>query len=258
MPQWWSANWKNRLAFGAQHPGYAIKAVLRDVFSADERFLAALTGATTSQISQFLGEAFQDHRFYEHLQSVEREFGRASSIGADLYAKRVLMQYAVIRAVKPECVLETGIANGVSSAYFLLAMERNQKGALYSIDVNDGSYLPSGKQVGWVVPEWLRERWNVHLGDARELLPRLLAELKSLDVFIHDSLHTYEHMKFEYEEAYPCIRQGCILISDDALWNPAFKEFADKVEAPMASVLRGVGFLKKGDTQPQKRNAIRR
>jgi hypothetical protein len=71
-------------------------------------------------------------------------------------------------------------------------------------------------------------------------------------------LHTYEHMKFEYEEAYPHIRQGGILISDDALWNPAFKEFADKVATPMARVLRGVGFLKKRDVQPQQRKANRR
>ncbi|MGB8522233.1 MAG: class I SAM-dependent methyltransferase [Candidatus Acidiferrales bacterium] len=251
MPQWWSANWKNRLAFGAQHPGYAIKAVLRDLFAVDERFLAALTGSTTSQFRQFLGEPSKDRRFYEHLQSVERQFDGTSSIGADLYAKRVLVQYAVIRAAKPDCVLETGIANGVSSAYLLLAMERNQKGALCSIDVNDGSYLPSGKQVGWVVPTWLKERWTVRLGDARELLPRVLAELKSLDVFIHDSMHTYEHMKFEYEQAYPYLRQDGILISDDALWNTAFKEFADSVGTPMVRVLRGVGFLKKPAVQPE-------
>jgi predicted O-methyltransferase YrrM len=257
MPQWWSANWKNRLVFGVQHPGYAIKAVLRDIFSVDEHFLAALTGSTTSQLRQFLGEPSKNRCFYEHLQSVQRRFAGTSSIGADLYAKRVLMQYAIIRALKPDRVLETGIANGVSSAYLLLAMERNQKGSLYSIDVNDGSYLPSGKQVGWVVPAWLKERWTVHLGDARELLPSVLAELKSLDVFIHDSMHTYEHMKFEYEQAYPYLRQDGILISDDALWNPAFKEFADKVGTPMARVLRGVGFLIKRDVQPERRNADR-
>ena len=97
----------------------------------------------------------------------------------------------------------------------------------------------------------------MRLGDARELLPRLLAELKSLDVFIHDSLHTYEHMKFEYEQAYPYLRQDGILISDDALWNPAFREFADKVGTPMSRVLRGVGFLKKRDVQSQQRNANR-
>jgi predicted O-methyltransferase YrrM len=256
MPQWWSANWKNRLVFGAQHPWYAIKSVLRDLFAVDERFLAALAGSTTSQFRQFLGEPFKHHRFYEHLQSAEHQLDGTSSIGADLFAKRVLMQYAVIRALKPDRVLETGIANGVSSSYILLAMECNQKGAFYSIDVNDGSYLPSGKQVGWVVPAWLRERWIVRLGDARELLPGIVAELKSLDVFIHDSSHTYEHMKFEFEQAYPYLRQDGILISDDALTNPAFKEFADRVGSP-SRVLRGVGFLKKRVVEPQQRNADR-
>ena len=245
MPQWWSANWKNRLVFGAQHPTYAIRSVVRDLFAADERFLAALTGTTTTEIIQFLGEPFRDTRFYDHLRSVGGEFGENSSIGADLYAKRVVMQYAVMRAVKPACVLETGVANGVSSAYLLLAMERNQKGALHSIDVNDGSFLPGGKQVGWAVPEWSRRRWTLHLGDARELLPDVLAELKSLDVFIHDSLHTYDHMKFEYEQAYPYLRGGGILISDDALWNAAFPEFRDTVRAPLARILRGIGFLRK-------------
>ena len=245
MPQWWSANWKNRLVFGAQHPGYAVKAVLRDLLAVDERFLAALSGTATSEFRKFLGEPIQDRRFHQHLRSVQSQFEGTSSIGADLYAKRVLMQYAVIRAFNPDCILETGIANGVSSAYLLLALERNRRGALYSIDVNDGSFLPSGKEVGWVVPAWLRQRWTVRLGDARELLPSVLAELKSLDVFIHDSLHTYDHMKFEYQQAYPYLRDGGILISDDALWNPAFKEFSDGVGAPMARVLRGVGFLQK-------------
>jgi len=257
MPQWWSANLKNRLVFGAQHPSYAIKSVLRDLFGADERFLAALSGSTTSQIRAFLGEPIQDRRFYEHLRSVEREFGETSSIGANLYAKRILMQYAVIRAVKPNCVLETGIANGVSSSYILLAMERNQKGALYSIDVNQGLYIPSGKQLGWIIPMWLRERWTSHLGDARELLPLVLAELKSVDVFIHDSLHTYDHMKFEFDQAYPYIHNGGILIADDAVWNSAFAEFADNVAAPMARILRGVGFLKKRSVQLQAQNVTR-
>ena len=245
MPQWWSANWKNRLSFAAKHPSYAVKAVVRDLFGADERFLAVLSGTTASEIRRFLGEPFQDERFYGHLRSVGNEFGGIASIGADLYAKRVVMQYAVIRAAKPDCVLETGVANGVSSAYLLLAMERNQKGALYSIDVNDGSFLPNGKKVGWIVPAWLRERWTLRLGDARALLPPTLAELKSLDVFIHDSLHTYEHMKFEYEQAYPYLRDGGIVISDDALWNSAFPEFAASTRAPLARILRGIGFLRK-------------
>lgn len=245
MAQWWSANWKNRSLFALRHPAYAFKAIFRDLLIVDERFLASITGSTASQVRRFLNEPFQDRRFFEHLQSVERQFGGMQNIGADLYAKRVLLQYAIVRACKPDCVVETGVANGVSSAYLLLAIEQNKKGCLHSIDVDDGSFLPADKKTGWIVPDWLHERWDLHLGDARELLPLILANVGSLDVFIHDSLHTYEHMKFEYEQAYPRIRCGGILISDDALWNPAFAEFARTVAAPSTRVIRGIGILQK-------------
>lgn len=245
MSKWWQANLRARMAFASHHPAYAMKAVFRDLLALDERFLGRVTGADVAQIKDFLSEPFQDHRFYEHLQGAEEQLEGTDAIGANLYAKRVLLQYAIVRGFRPSVVLETGIANGVSSAYVLLAMERNQKGSLHSIDVDDGSFLPPGKPVGWIVPEWLRHRWTVRLGDARDLLPQVLEDVGTLDVFIHDSLHTYDHMKFEYEQAYPHICRGGILISDDVLWNPAFPEFARKVNAPLVRILRGVGVLQK-------------
>ena len=69
------------------------------------------------------------------------------------------------------------------------------------------------------MPDWLRGRWKFHLGDARQILPPLARELPPLDLFTHDSLHTYEHMKFEFEQAFPLLRPGGILVADDALWN---------------------------------------
>lgn len=245
MSRWWLANWRERTAFASRHPVYALKSVFRDLLALDERFLARVTGVRATQLRRFLSEPFQDRRFCDHFHEIETQLEGKREIGANLYAKRVLLQYAIVRAFRPERIFETGIANGVSSAYLLLAMERNQKGSLHSIDVNDGSFLPAGKKVGWIVPEWLRHRWTVHLGDTRELLPQLLTQVSPLDIFIHDSLHTYDHMKFEYEQAYPHIRPGGILISDDALWNSAFPEFARNVRAPLARVLRGVGVLQK-------------
>ncbi|HTR47742.1 MAG TPA: class I SAM-dependent methyltransferase [Verrucomicrobiae bacterium] len=245
MAKWWLANWRSRLAFASRNPGYAIRSVFRDMLALDERFLARVTGAPAAQVSGFLSEPFQDRRFQDRLQTAEKELQGTEAIGAALYAKRVLLQYAIVRAFKPDLILETGIANGVSSAYVLLALDHNQKGVLHSIDVDDGSFRPAGKGIGWIVPDWLRSRWTMHLGDARTLLPQVLAKLGLLDVFIHDSAHTYEHMKFEYEEAYPHIRPGGILISDDALWNPAFPEFVRTVKAPLARVLRGIGVLQK-------------
>jgi len=120
MTQWWSVNWKNRSHFALRHPVYTFKAIIRDLLAADERFLASLTGTTASQIRRFLDEPFQERRFFDHLRKAEGPLNRLQAIGADLYAKRVLLQYAIVRAYKPDCIVETGGANCVSSAYLLL------------------------------------------------------------------------------------------------------------------------------------------
>src|SRR6266849_2616743 len=78
-----------------------------------------------------------------------------------------------------------------------------------------------------------------------ETNPQLARELPSLDLFTHDSLHTYEHMKFEFEQAFPFLRPGGILIADDALWNDAFWDFASAKMEPKAQILHGVGVLRK-------------
>ena len=93
-------------------------------------------------------------------------------------------------------------------------------------------FLPAGCDPGWVVPDALRDRYDLHLGDSRELLPRVLEPVDELDLFLHDSLHTSAHMTFEYETAWPVLRRGGILLSDDVFaWGAgsAFFDFARRV-----------------------------
>jgi hypothetical protein len=95
----------------------------------------------------------------------------------------------------------------------------------------------------WTVASKWR-RWSLHLGDTRQLLATILNRLGLIDTFVHDRLLSYEHIRFEYQQAYPHLRPG-ILISDDALWNPALSEFAQYVGLVGAQILRGVGVIKK-------------
>ncbi|HEX9224153.1 MAG TPA: class I SAM-dependent methyltransferase [Candidatus Acidoferrales bacterium] len=236
---------RRRFRFALSNPGYAVRAVLRDLTLADERFLAAVTASTPQAIRRLVEEPWQDEKFAAQLKQAEGIFRRFHLSSAEVYAKKVLIQYAAIRAVAPGIVVETGVANGVSSAHLLLALARNNKGHLHSIEIGDASLLPPGSANGWVVPEWLRDRWTLRIGDAKTLLPEVLRGLGTIDVFIHDSLHTYDHMLWEYRAAYDHIRPGGLLISDDALWNSAFSEFAATVGARHAQILRGVGVLRK-------------
>ncbi len=193
----------------------------------------------------FLNEPSRSREFSAHLDACRVEFLGLDIRSADLFAKKILLQYALVRALQPEVVVETGVANGVSSAYLLLALQKNGRGRLHSIEIGDAAFLPDGKTIGWVVPDWLRERWQLHIGDSTEVLPALLAEIGPIDVFIHDSLHTYEHMMREFVCAYRFLRPYGFLLADDALWNESFREFSDRVGARYARILRGVGFMRK-------------
>lgn len=243
--KWLLQNVRKRFSFALQNPTYVATSLLRELTFADERFLSIVTGASVGRIRSFLNEPFEAPDFAGRLREAEIDFHRAKVEGADLYAKKILLQYAAIRAMAPSVVVETGVASGVSTSYILLALRKNGRGKLHSIELGDTQYLPSGRQPGWIVPDWLKENWDMHIGDSRVLLPRVLNEVGSTDVFVHDSLHTYEHMIWEFRCAFPMIRSGGLLISDDAVWNPAFKEFAIEVTARNSCVLRGVGFLQK-------------
>lgn len=243
--KWLYKNFGHRLRFALKNPVYTLGSLRNELAYEDERFLSSITEVPARTIRKFLQEPIQTDFFASRLKEAEAAFHALTIESADFYAKKVLLQYAAVRAFRPETVVETGVANGVSSAYLLLAPEANGCGTLHSIGLDDPQYLPGGKSLGWVVPEQLRHRWKLLIGDSREQLPMLLNDLRSIDVFVHDSLHTYDHMLFEYRTAYPYLRPDGLLLSDDALWNQAFPEFTREAGVSQARILRGVGFLKK-------------
>jgi hypothetical protein len=145
--------------------------------------------------------------------------------------------YAACRALKPKAVMETGVCYGVTSSYLLQALKENGSGALHSIDLP-----PLGKNgddyVGWLVPNELRNPWTLHRGTSGRLLPPLLAELGQIDLFIHDSLHTYGNMKMEFTAAWAALGAGGLLISDDVEGNRAFLELMQREDASFAAVVQ--------------------
>jgi hypothetical protein len=168
-----------------------------------------------------------------------------------------MVYYVMTRLLKPDIVVETGVNEGVSSAFILNAMEHNQHGKLYSIDLPnidielapggrrqiDG--VPEDKETGYMVPDNLRSRWELLLGDAKDLLPVLLPKLPGIDIFIHDSLHSYDHMLFEYRTAWPYLSPNGILLSDDIDYNDAFPHFTSEIQGIPITFNDKVGALKK-------------
>lgn len=183
------------------------------------RDLARYVDVPHAELSGYRRELFDDREFQGHLRRQLGDVGYVTH-GPELYT--------VVRAIRPQVVVETGVASGVSSAHILRALAANGTGTLYSIDlpnVQEGSVLPDGRQAGWIVPDSLRGRWVLQLGDSQELLPKLLASLDAVHLFLHDSDHSYECMAFEYEQAFPKLVPGGVLMSDDTHLHTAWDDF---------------------------------
>jgi len=132
--------------------------------------------------------------------------------------------YIACRARRPDTVIETGVAYGVTTTFVLTALEVNGRGRLHSIDLPPLG-TAADAAVGALVPDQLRARWTLHRGASRRILPPLLAQLGTVDMFIHDSLHTSRTMRWEFETAHRHGGRPFVLLADDIELNRAFEEF---------------------------------
>lgn len=130
------------------------------------------------------------------------------------------MLYNLVKKTRPNVVVETGVAKGVSTSYILAALNDNKKGRLISVDIL--------KDAGFLVDKDLKSRWDFKCGTSLEVLPQL--PVPHIDMFIHDSQHTYDTMMFEYQWAYPRLKKGGVLLSHDINKNDAFFDFAKEVD----------------------------
>jgi hypothetical protein len=154
--------------------------------------------------------------------------------------------YVICRLTQPEIVIETGVCAGFSSVFILYALKKNNAGHLYSIDLPNqpGQEISNGKPVGWLVPEELKERWELILGASNEKLFPLLTKLGKIDIFYHDSEHSYNNMWFEFNSAWESLKSGGLLLSDDITENKAFADFC-RIKNCRRTKLFKLGIIKK-------------
>lgn len=144
--------------------------------------------------------------------------------------------FIVVRAVKPNIMIETGSFDGLSTAVILLAMAKNDKGTLFTIDLPNPR-LPTdiNAEPAWVVPDYLRDRLQLKKGPVLQYLEPVIKQVGEVDMFYHDSWHTYENMMFEYQTVWAALRPGGLLMSEYLPdLNDAFKDFTkDKANEPV-------------------------
>jgi predicted O-methyltransferase YrrM len=203
-------------------------------------------------------QVFERRRFVEqYMAEIGRKY-RAHYVPGWVNLDDALFLYWLVRQVKPRTIVQTGVCNGLSASFMMLALAKNgPEGTLNVIDLPPvfnpddpawtvegkvyGVVIPEGKTTGWLVPDAYRGRFRVWNGDARELLPKLVDELDAIDFFYHDSDHTYDHMMFEFREAKKKLTPGGLVVGDDISWNASVWDFADEFGVPSYNFKGAVG-----------------
>lgn len=273
-----------------RNPGYVLKknfflhpissfSTIRRIMKNNQDMLQTASNLTlknVNELEKYYQDIANDKNLREHLDSQFKKLTEVTvtneKVSKVRYAKdnpagRINMNsqenagfflYVLIRAIKPDIVVETGVSSGESSTYILQGLADNKKGRLYSIDLPANStrekqdyVFPHGMSSGWAIPDHLRDRWELKLGSSKEVLLPLLEKLKTIDIFLHDSLHTYEHMMFEFQTSWEFLKKDGLLLSDDiqtldGRGHSPLTDFAD-MKGKEIAVFHLVGGIRKED-----------
>lgn len=134
--------------------------------------------------------------------------------------------HSLARFKKPKHIVEVGVSAGVSSAYFLRAILLNGSGTLHSIDLPEfengapnkrSSWaLPKGKAPGWAIPAYLKKNWDLRLGKSGEMLPRLIKNIDSVDMFLYDVPYEIDEAIGDFAIVNQKLKKGSIVLADNA------------------------------------------
>lgn len=144
--------------------------------------------------------------------------------------------YLICRLTKPKVFIETGVAYGVKTCFILKALQQNKSGTLHSIDLPP--LMPNvDRSMDCLIPQQLKSRWKFHRRSSRRFLPRLLRRVGKVDVFLHDSDHSYTNTYFELHTVTPALSVNAIAIADDVDSKAAWPIWIDEAQPQTSAII---------------------
>lgn len=140
------------------------------------------------------------------------------------------LAYFLTRILKPEVVVETGVAAGWTSAAILNALRVNRRGHLWSSDFPYFRQNHPENWIGCLVDDSLKENWTLLVaGDARNL-PAIRDQLASpIDLFFYDSDKSYAGRRRALDLIVGSLASDSIVLIDDVQDNNHFFDFTSSV-----------------------------
>lgn len=160
--------------------------------------LARLAADLSLDADALLAYAVEDHLGGFNFKVEDRRWPLGS-----VYEVEGQTLYALVRAMKPEHVIEIGTWHGCSAAHILAAMAANGKGQLTSVDPSPFA--------GDQIPNDLRSRWELVNGYGQIYMEY---QRPNAEIVFEDGPHDTEETAHILEVAHDVVRPRIILSHD--------------------------------------------
>ena len=201
-------------------------------------FIAGVADIDVDQVWAYFREVEDNQELRAYMRARLLESHRDREFDETPYYGRRIGWYALIRATRPRVVVETGTEKGLGSLIIAEALRANEYGHLHTVDIEESSGLLIGPEYGQFVS-------RVHSDSLRAL-----ADIKDVDLFIHDSDHSAAHERNEFIAIAPNLTGSAIVLSDNShatselsAWSSVeARRFLYFSEEPLDHWYRGAGI----------------
>ena len=199
---------------------------------------------------RYYDELLADKRFLEGLnermRTVRTQYAFAKGIfqkgevnSNDWFAFQRVLLYILIRHLRPERCLETGVIYEGNTAFILNALSKNGNGELVSIDLPDSKiraaapntrhpfvgeteYYTEALTPGFIIPPYLHHQWRFIEGNRNQIIPTIPGPI---GFAMHDSDHSLAFLRKELSLSQAKLEQRGTIVVDDIDWSNGFYEF---------------------------------
>lgn len=179
-------------------------------------FVSVISGAKIGQVRSWMQELEDNKKLTEQLTRRLSSNPRRGICAKEPHWARRLGWYALVRAVQPDHVVETGTQLGIGSSAIAAALLENGHGRLTTIDID--------QEAGFLIEEPWASVIDRHIGSSLDVL----RELRDVDMFLHDSLHTYDYETQELAAVEPNLSADAIILSDNAHDSSALSDWSER------------------------------
>lgn len=185
-------------------------------------FVSVVCDVPVKRVKYYLAEIENDVELRRHIEQATAASARRGLADRQVRYARRIGWYAIVRALRPAHIVETGVDKGLGTCVLASALLRNaadgDPGRVTSLDINpEAGYLARTQPWSEVV--------DLVIGDS---IASIGALSTPVNLFLHDSDHSVGHERREFEAVESKLAPDAMLLTDNVTVTNVLAEHAER------------------------------